>query len=139
MMIGLFLAMLELIRNKLIWAEQPDLNGPIYLKPLTSEPAEEAVHNAIYASPEAMEQAVTKTVDAEPEVSIEENFPSTEEDEESEIDAFNMDNSMSIDGEARAKTSIRIMELPPQSPSPKLNEARQADSEKNHADINSRD
>ncbi len=54
-MIGLFLAMLELIRNKLIWAEQPDSEGPVYLKPLTSEPAEEAVHNAIYASPEAME------------------------------------------------------------------------------------
>lgn len=64
-MIGLFLAMLELIRNKLIWAEQPDADGPIYLKPLTSEPAEEAVHNAIYASPEAMEQAPQETQDAE--------------------------------------------------------------------------
>lgn len=138
-MIGLFLAMLELIRNKLIWAEQPDLNGPIYLKPLTSEPAEEAVHNAIYASPEAMEQAATKTVDAEPKVSIEANFPSTEEDGESEIDAFNIDDSITIDEEARAKTSIRIMELPPQSPTLKLNEERQTDSKTAHADINSRD
>ncbi|MHC5117089.1 MAG: segregation and condensation protein A, partial [Planctomycetota bacterium] len=54
-MIGLFLAMLELMRNHLVWVEQPDATGPIYLKPLTSEPAEEAVHNAIYANPEAME------------------------------------------------------------------------------------
>ena len=61
MMIGLFLAMLELIRNRLIWVEQPDVNGPIYLKPLTSEPAEEAVHNAIYAGTEAFESASQET------------------------------------------------------------------------------
>ena len=30
-MIGLFLGMLELIRNRLIWAEQPEANGPILL------------------------------------------------------------------------------------------------------------
>ena len=54
-MIGLFLGMLELMRNHLIWVEQPDATGPIYLKPLTHEPAEEAVHNAIYSNPEAME------------------------------------------------------------------------------------
>ena len=57
MMIGLFLAMLELMRNHLIWVEQPEAAGPIYLKPLTNEPAEEAVHNAIYVNPEAMETA----------------------------------------------------------------------------------
>ena len=49
MMIGLFLGMLELIRNRLIWAEQPEANGPILIKPLTTEPAEEAVQKAIYA------------------------------------------------------------------------------------------
>lgn len=48
-MIGLFLGMLELIRNRLIWAEQPDASGPILIKPLTSEPAEAAVQKAIYA------------------------------------------------------------------------------------------
>jgi segregation and condensation protein A len=58
-LIGLFLAMLELIRNHLIWAEQPQVGGPVYLKPLTTEPAELAVHNAIYSSPEAMEQQST--------------------------------------------------------------------------------
>jgi segregation and condensation protein A len=48
-MIGLFLGILELIRNRLIWAEQPEGAGEILLKPLTSEPAEEAVPKAIYA------------------------------------------------------------------------------------------
>jgi segregation and condensation protein A len=45
-MIGLFLALLELIREKLIWAEQSS-NSSIYLRPLTEEPAEQAVQNAI--------------------------------------------------------------------------------------------
>jgi len=45
-MIGLFLALLELIRAKLIWAEQPE-NSSIYLRPLTEEPAEQAVQKAI--------------------------------------------------------------------------------------------
>jgi segregation and condensation protein A len=45
-MIGLFLALLELIREKLIWAEQ-SANSSIYLRPLTEEPAEQAVQNAI--------------------------------------------------------------------------------------------
>lgn len=58
MLIGLFLAMLELIRNHLIWAEQPQPGGPVYLKPLTTEPAEQAVQNAIYARPESIEPPV---------------------------------------------------------------------------------
>jgi segregation and condensation protein A len=37
-MIGLFLALLELIREKLIWAEQP-ASGAIFLRALTDEPA----------------------------------------------------------------------------------------------------
>lgn len=45
-MIGLFLALLELIREKLIWAEQSS-NSAIYLRPLTEEPAEQAVQKAI--------------------------------------------------------------------------------------------
>lgn len=48
-MIGMFLAMLELIREKLVWAEQPAPFGQIYLKSLTDEPAEEAVRKAILA------------------------------------------------------------------------------------------
>ena len=47
-MIGLFLALLELIREKLLWAEQPT-SSSIYLRPLTDEPAEQAVQKAILA------------------------------------------------------------------------------------------
>jgi len=46
-LIGLFLALLELIRSKLIWFEQPQALGPIYIRPLTDEPAEQAVKNSI--------------------------------------------------------------------------------------------
>jgi segregation and condensation protein A len=48
-MIGLFLALLELIREKLIWAKQNSPLSSIYLRPLTDEPAEEAVRKAILA------------------------------------------------------------------------------------------
>ncbi len=47
-MVGLFLAMLELIRDKLIWAEQSEnAANQIYLRALTDVPAEEAVQQAI--------------------------------------------------------------------------------------------
>jgi len=52
-MIGLFLALLELIREKLVWAEQPEYSAQLYLRPLTDEPAEQAVQNAILAAAEA--------------------------------------------------------------------------------------
>ena len=48
-MIGLFLAMLELIREKLIWAEQ-STDSAIYVRPLTEVPAEQAVQEAILAT-----------------------------------------------------------------------------------------
>jgi segregation and condensation protein A len=48
-LVGLFLALLELIRDKLIWAEQDDASPQIYLRALTDEPAEQAVRNAIVA------------------------------------------------------------------------------------------
>jgi len=51
-MIGLFLAVLELVRERLITAEQAKPNMPIYLRALTDEPAEQAVHNAIIAQTE---------------------------------------------------------------------------------------
>ena len=46
-MIGLFLAILELVREELIVAEQSEGSGSIYLRALTNVPAEEAVHKAI--------------------------------------------------------------------------------------------
>jgi segregation and condensation protein A len=50
---GLFLAVLELIREQLIWAEQPQATSEIYLRALTDVPAEEAVRKAILAAVEA--------------------------------------------------------------------------------------
>ena len=56
-MIGLFLAMLELIRSKLIGIEQPKAFGTIYLRSLTDEPAQQAVQNAIIKITELEEPA----------------------------------------------------------------------------------
>jgi segregation and condensation protein A len=60
-MIGLFLATLELIREKLVAAEQQ--GSSIYLRALTEENAEEAVQKAIFALTEA---AAEQTVQAKP-------------------------------------------------------------------------
>lgn len=48
-MIGLFLALLELIREKLAWVEQAS-DSSIYVRSLTEEPAEQAVQKAIIAT-----------------------------------------------------------------------------------------
>jgi segregation and condensation protein A len=66
-LIGLFLAMLELIRLHLIKAEQTqELNGQIYLRALTEAPAAEAVKNAIVAD----EDHSQKTPDKSQKVSV---------------------------------------------------------------------
>jgi segregation and condensation protein A len=49
-LVGMFLALLELVRNKLISAEQHESNSSIYLRSLTTENAAEAVRKAILAS-----------------------------------------------------------------------------------------
>ncbi|MHC4574907.1 MAG: segregation and condensation protein A [Planctomycetota bacterium] len=49
-MIGLFLALLELIRESLVWAKQPKPFASVYLRALTDEPAEQAVQNALLAA-----------------------------------------------------------------------------------------
>jgi segregation and condensation protein A len=46
-LVGLFLALLELIRGKLVWVEQSA--SAIYLRALTDEPCEQAVQKAILA------------------------------------------------------------------------------------------
>ncbi len=50
-MIGLFLALLELIREKLVWAESAKGGSSthLYLRALTDEPAEQAVERAVIA------------------------------------------------------------------------------------------
>ena len=55
-MVGLFLALLELIRERLIWAEQAESSGDIYVKALTEKPAEQAVQQAIVAEDAEMEK-----------------------------------------------------------------------------------
>ncbi len=64
--IGLFLAMLELIREKLVWVEQAEGDGSLYLRALTDEPAEQAVQKAIQANDdEAAVKADTETAEQE--------------------------------------------------------------------------
>jgi segregation and condensation protein A len=46
-MVGVFLGVLELIRGKLVWAEQGENTPQIYLRALTDEPAEQAVQRTI--------------------------------------------------------------------------------------------
>ena len=74
-LVGLFLALLELIRSQLIHIEQTEKLGPIYIRSLTDEPAEQAVQNAIYASEDFEQTAELKTdetnqPESEPEQSI---------------------------------------------------------------------
>ncbi len=65
-MVGLFLALLELIRDKLAWAEQSEsAPNQIYVRALTDEPAEEAVRNAILAVGEPENQPPQETREAE--------------------------------------------------------------------------
>ena len=61
-MVGLFLAMLELIRSQLIWVEQPAALGAIYVRSLTEEPAEQAVQRAIVAA-ESLAEVTAETSD----------------------------------------------------------------------------
>jgi segregation and condensation protein A len=115
-MIGLFLGMLELMRNHLIWVEQPEASGPIYLKPLTSEPAEEAVHNAMYSNPEAMEisHQVPEAVQPVPEEPVEmsEEGESIEPFEEDDDDEFSKELSSIQVIDEPEKPRRSIVEIP---------------------------
>ncbi len=73
-MVGLFLALLELVRERLVWAEQARPLGSIYLKPLTDEPAAQAVQKAILtsASEAGGEQPAQKAPSQKPAIEIEE-------------------------------------------------------------------
>jgi segregation and condensation protein A len=68
-MIGLFLGLLELIRAKLVWAEQADSDEAIELRALTDRPAEEAVAESIAAAESPAPQR------GEPPVEIAETAP----------------------------------------------------------------
>jgi len=69
-MVGLFLALLELIRDKLIWVEQPKSSTQLYLRALTDEPAEQAVQKAILAASAEMNNQRSSQVQKQREPSI---------------------------------------------------------------------
>ena len=72
-MIGLFLALLELIRSKLVWVEQPEKIEAIYVKPLTDEPAEQAVQKAMLATEaEIQENQIKQAAAEQPRIPIHE-------------------------------------------------------------------
>ena len=118
-MVGHFLAILELIREKLISVEQPT-PSTIYLRSMTEEPAEEAVQNAIFSTEEERESRM-ESYDAEyveeptiPIVSVE---PS-KQDESDEISELDMEdeedleflNELSGIGELKETDEIQIEE-----------------------------
>jgi len=70
-LVGMFLALLELIRDKLVWAEQPEGSETIFVKALTDEPAEQAVQKAILSPVEVSEKPeVANQVPEEPPIPI---------------------------------------------------------------------
>jgi len=77
-MIGLFLAILELIREKLVGAEQE--GSSIHLRALTEENAEQAVQKAIFTLTEANnEQAVQAKKEEKPPIPIAELPPESQQ------------------------------------------------------------
>jgi segregation and condensation protein A len=65
-LMGLFLALLELIRDQLIYVEQAGTLGAIYLRSLTDEPAEKAVRDAIYSNVDLEDEAKADKAVQEP-------------------------------------------------------------------------
>jgi segregation and condensation protein A len=63
-LVGLFLALLELIREKLVWVEQ-QASSSIFLRSLSEEPAEQVVQKAIIAA-EADSEKPTQAVQQKP-------------------------------------------------------------------------
>jgi segregation and condensation protein A len=137
-MVGLFLAMLELIRDKLIWAEQSETApSQIYLRALTDEPAEQAVQKAILSvseeepeTPEAGPTPLGAEAPHELAIPIEELppgpsraalQPDESEDrhgtEHAEEEFADHDTSLSdedsLAGESSDELPIPILELPP--------------------------
>jgi len=83
-MIGLFLALLELVRGDLVWVEQMEGTSDLYLRPLTDEPAEKAVNRIIFATEEAMDEELEEATEEPAEAAAEEQeqpqTPPTEAD-----------------------------------------------------------
>ena len=98
--IGLFLALLELIRGELISAKQPSPLSSIFLRSLTDEPAELAVQKAILAVAEANNEKPSGTAQQkQPSIPISESSPKSEPAAQA--------------GAKEQQTPIPIAELPP--------------------------
>lgn len=110
-MIGLFLALLELIREKLIWAEQP-AHSVIYLRSLTEEPAEQAVQKAILMAEAGDEEPVQVQHEETPPIPISE-LPSKQK------------TSVVSEPQQPQETAIPIVELPAKSESAVVPEEQQ--------------
>ncbi|MHC4147778.1 MAG: segregation/condensation protein A [Planctomycetota bacterium] len=99
-MIGLFLALLELIRERLIWAEQ-SAGSAIYVRPLTDKPAEQAVQNAIVATEAGSDESAPAARQEQPPVPISELSP------EEQV-------SVPPEAQRQPQQAIPITELPPE-------------------------
>jgi segregation and condensation protein A len=99
-MIGLFLALLELIREKLIWAEQSN-SSAIFVRPLTDEPAERAVQKAILAAEDNNEKSARGEDQKQPPIPISE-LPAESKPE------------VSFDAQGQQQPPIPIAELSPE-------------------------
>ena len=102
-MVGLFLALLELIREKLIWADQ-SISSSIYLRPLTEEPAEHAVQEAILATEVGGEKSDQAEQQKRPPIPITELPPKRE-------------TPVPLEARQQQSSAIPITELPPKSDS----------------------
>jgi segregation and condensation protein A len=125
-LVGLFLAILELIRSQLIWAEQNQETGKISLRATTDVPAEEAVRTAIMqieAAEAVQEQQPTpapaEELPAEPDFAIDET---TETEQEPQlpipiVEIPSADNSTieqpAEEMQTESPLPIPIAELPP--------------------------
>jgi hypothetical protein len=101
-MIGLFLALLELVREKLIQARQNPSSPAIHLRALTDEPAEQAVQKAILTT-ESESIAAQAEQQKKPPVPISELPPKKEP-------------AVALDKQ-QEQISIPINEIPPENKS----------------------
>jgi len=106
-MVGLFLALLELIREKLVWVDQPKASKQLHLRCLTDEPAEQAVQKAILTS--------------ETEAETTENAQEAKPHEKPSIPITEISSPPSsvkeLSPETSKQSAIPITELPPKSES----------------------
>jgi segregation and condensation protein A len=98
-MVGIFLALLELIRSELVWAEQDETTSQIYVRTLTEEAPEQAVQRAIMAHGEAEAEAAAQTTPAQtPPIPIVEvpAQPHAQSDEPEEEEDFEQEDEEDI-------------------------------------------